>query len=128
MKIVEVPGEFNLFVCDLFETTDLLLAQWVDKRLNPRVRRIVRHLAIELDHANAKAVITSIHREKTTDSGVHAAWRAVDLRETTKRLLSQRIRDEINHWFPYDEHRPHLDTIPRLDHGDGPHFHVQVRS
>lgn len=125
--ICAVPDERNLYVVDAYEPTDTLLSQWADERLDERVKRLVRHLAVELEFNGYEAVVTSIWRRRTTDSGIHQSWRAVDLRETSPRVLSTALASRINDWFPYDLNRSHLNTIPPLDHGDGPHFHIQVR-
>ena len=132
--ICQVPDERNLYVVDAYAPTDTLLSQWADERLDERVKRLVRHLAVELEFSGYEAVITSIWRKrkfdkdgKPLDSGIHEAWRGVDLRETTPRSLSTALVDRMNIWFPYDLARPRMLTIPPLDHGDGPHFHLQVK-
>jgi hypothetical protein len=41
---------------------------------------------------------------------------------------SERLRQMTNQEFIYDPQRPALLTIPPLDHGTAPHFHLQVRA
>jgi len=113
-----LENEFNLFV-----KADSLASEWEDKRLNPRAKRIARHLAVELAFFYAPCVITSIYRDDNPKS-VHFWWGGVDLRLSVADDVGNAIRSRLNTWFPYRTEGK--ETIPPLRHGTAPHFHIQV--
>jgi len=112
-----IDDEYNLYV-----KYPELIDEWNSGEIDGRVKRIVRHLAVELGHLGKPAVITSLLRN---NSGVHAAGRAADVRLSVTMDEGNQIRKNMNKWFPY--RRLHYQTIPRLDHGTASHFHAQVR-
>lgn len=78
--------------------------------------------------------MTSIHDGRDVPgtslySGIHAAGRAIDCRSNTlKPYEAEEIRRQINRRFPYGLTGKGKmgETIPPLDHGTAPHFHIQV--
>ena len=67
-------------------------------------------------------VITSVYRK---DGGTHHAFRAIDI-AMLENGKSEELRKIMNKKFMYDPDRPHKETVPALDHGTAPHFHIQV--
>jgi hypothetical protein len=78
-------------------------------------------------------VITRIYEPKDDKSthhrqGARGPYRFVDcaLLETPDMQEQERIRTGLNIIFPYDC-TGLIQTIPPLDHGTAPHYHMQVR-
>ena len=117
MFVHRIDNEYNLYV-----KYPELIDEWESGEIDGRVKRVVRHLAVELGHLGKPAVITSLLRD---NSGVHAAGRAADVRLSVTPKQGNKIRDDINKWLPY--RRLHFRTVPPLNHGTAPHFHLQVR-
>ena len=117
MFVTRIEDEYNLYV-----KYPELIDEWNSGQIDGRVKRVVRHLAVELGYLGKPAVITSLLRD---NSGVHRAGRAADVRLSVTLEQGNKIRAEINKWLPY--RRLHFQTIPRLNHGTAPHFHLQVR-
>lgn len=76
--------------------------------------------------------VTSIIRPQTTDSGVHAAGRGIDVSiQGIPRSLLLPLQEYINNTFPYDHERPLMQTCV-LHVGGGyakdqaEHLHFQV--
>lgn len=108
-------------------------AEWNDPRLSPMVRAIVTEAA---DHALERYewefTLTSIQRSDEEDqalggSGVHVAWRAVDVRTRDRHIwMAERVGEWINERWRYDSRRPRLQCCVYKPHGTGRHLHVQV--
>ncbi len=127
--MLEIDGDLNLFA----KTAEVVL-DWNSRKLDPRVKTRTIVLAQYLAFVGSPCVITSIHHDRaivgaTGYSAVHAAWRAVDVRcSTLEAADAEAIREKMNRRFIYGlggDGKPR-DTIPPLDHGTAPHFHVQV--
>lgn len=113
----------------------LLMEQWLSGNLHPGTVVVVLYAARFFFLLTGRpAVITSIYRKKTTDSGVHENWCAVDLRCTD---MSEEQRESwgwaIKHAFPYDySSSPTAETalIHEVRGEDGKsrglHLHVQT--
>ena len=115
-----VPGEFNLFA-----KYPALVDEWIDRRLDSRCKKIARHLAVELFDLDCPAVLTDIFRPEAPRS-VHHYGRGIDLRITCSMKLAEVIREKFNRWFPYG--KGNMQTIPELDHGSAPQFHIQQKA
>lgn len=75
--------------------------------------------------------ITSIYRPKTTDSGIHSEYRAVDLAifEKSGQEGTYRMARFINSIWTYDYTRPNMQVAnTTLYHGTAPHLHLQTHS
>lgn len=123
---------------NLFAKTADIPPQWERlQKKNPRLSAIVADFAINfMKPRGYPAVITSIHRPDA--GGVHALWRAVDVRST---LMpnddAEEIRVAFNEKYPYGMKGDGTpgETIPPLDHKaaqtttavSAPHFHIQNR-
>lgn len=77
-------------------------------------------------------LVTSIFRTPFEDkqlkgSGVHSAWRALDIRtlDVPAEKVTQ-LTDEVNKTFQYDPNRTHLPVAYSKMHGNAPHLHIQV--
>ncbi len=100
-------------------------------KLHPRLLAVLLALAtwMWLNYRRG-IIITSIWRKKTTDSGVHEAWRGVDIRTSDwPGDAAEKAVEWLNSTFSYDPSRPTLQTA--LHHegtGDysGIHLHLQV--
>lgn len=114
-----IEGEFNLAV-----KRPELIDEWESARLDPRVRAIARHLAVDLHELGAEAVITEIFRDDRRS--VHRYGRGIDIRLSVPMSEGEKLREKYNRWFPYGKGR--IETIPPLDHGNSPHFHAQVKA
>jgi hypothetical protein len=79
-----------------------LKAEWESGSLKPSIVVVILFAAYK--HwlmTGQPAVITSLYRPKTTDSGVHEAWQAGDLRTTHLSAAQKREwLDAINAAFP----------------------------
>lgn len=125
LDLTPIDGEFNMWAKEA-----RIAQEWADPRLDLRVKVIVRCMAYWLDIEGYRCILTEVFR---ADGGIHAAWRAVDVRSTHIPLeLAQEIRSKVNHMFPY--RNGYFDTIPPLNHAGNAsrstadHFHVQVRA
>ena len=102
-----------------------------DDRLDCRIRTIIFALAGFVEFTFGKDItITSVWRPHTTDSGVHEAWRAVDVRsiyftdDEIKAILAF-----LNSFF-YGKSSAGQDLQTAICHdvGQGIHIHAQVSS
>lgn len=105
-----------------------------------------QHLHTEYDKLNAKLrdichvadtlavflfeeqlLVTSIWRKKTTDSGLHELYRAIDFRCLQPMERTYRLIDLLNEIYIYDPARPTMKVAhPNPYHGTAPHIHLQV--
>lgn len=130
-----MAGNFIDRDLNLYAKEESLVAEWNSPLLHPRAKKIAIVLAQYLYLKGYPCVITSIHDGRDTPgtalySPIHAAGRAIDIRCTTlKRYEAEDIRQQINRRFPYGltGKGKQGETIPPLDHGTAPHFHIQVR-
>ncbi len=73
-------------------------------------------------------IITSIFRPKTTDSGIHSMFRAVDFAifKDSGEEGTLRMAEIINAIYKYDYQRPAMQVAnTTLYHGTAPHLHIQ---
>jgi len=96
-------------------------ADWIaiqDK--NPLIVKIVEKYASYWE----ETVITSIHRKKTTDSGVHEDWRGIDIRANDKphNCVIETV-SEMNSYFQRKDGK-----LVAIAHGDGANFHVHIQT
>ena len=117
---------------NLYAKEESLVEEFNSKRLHPRVRKIAIVAAQYLYWLGYPGVVTSIHAGRTDGSlksAIHAAWRAIDMRSNTmKSHEAEEVRQKLNKRFKYGvggDGRSR-DTVPPLNHGTGPHFHLQV--
>lgn len=108
--------------------------EWNDSRLNPLLKRIVS------ESANASTglgwvgdfMLTSIYRTPEEDkayggTGVHTAWRAVDVRTSGQSAAAiAAVTKFANDKWIYDPARPKLEVCDSSPHGTGPHLHFQT--
>jgi hypothetical protein len=112
-----VTGEFNMFGKTRVEADEF-------HRIVPELKRLARHFAVEMSYLNALAVITDVFRNDP--KSVHSVGRGIDFRISCSMRDAERVREWFNRVFPYGKGT--IQTIPPLDHGTAPHFHLQVRA
>lgn len=98
----------------------------LDKRLYP-ILGLMQSIA--WDQFKDLLVVTRILQttdDKTTHYNQKKPYRFIDIAILESGLVtSERLRGIINTRYPYGI--VGFDTIPPLEHGTSPHFHVQVR-
>ena len=78
---------------------------------------------------NEQLNVTSIFRKKTTDSGIHEQFRAIDFKLLSKPEYTYRLIELINQIYTYDPKRPNLKVAHENPyHGTGAHLHIQTHS
>lgn len=97
-------SEYLEFKDDDPEEEKLLKGQWESGNLHPGIVVVILYAArLHYLITGKKAVITSLYREKTTDSGVHEDWRAGDLRTWYLDDIQKTMWEaDINTAFPYE--------------------------
>lgn len=76
---------------------------------------------------NETLVTTSIFRKKTSDSGIHEAFRAIDFKPLSKPEYTYKLIEMINQIWAYDPKRPNLKVAhDNPFHGTGAHIHLQA--
>lgn len=108
-------------------------AEWENGPLHPLLRVVFGEMA---DYTVLRwqwmPFVTCIYRTKAEDdelegTGVHSAWRALDVR--TKDVDRDAVEDAVEHlnaeWV-YDPRRLRLSVAYAKPHGSGPHLHLQV--
>jgi hypothetical protein len=122
--IVAIDEDLNLYAKD-----EALVAEFNSKKLHPRVRKIAIVAAQYLYLRGYPGVVTSIRAGRVDGeltSPIHAAWRAIDMRSNTMQPHeAEDVRKALNKRFRYDDNR---ETVPPLNHGTAPHFHLQVKA
>ncbi|MBM3328205.1 MAG: hypothetical protein FJY67_01870 [Calditrichaeota bacterium] len=110
--------------------TDEVAGEWRDGRLSLRLRAVVRFVDSWVkEQCGFDIVLTSIFRPQTTDSGVHATWRGVDIRTRDwPEGVAETLAREVNQIFRYDVSRPQMKTALVHDVGQGTHLHLQVKA
>lgn len=112
-----------------------LESEWTDPRLWLMVKQMVEQAAAyALAQYGWEFTITSIHRTPEEDaaldaSGVHVAWRAIDVR--TRDVPEAQVKDVgrwINERYWYDPKRLALQCAVWKPHGSGPHLHLQCHA
>ncbi len=115
------------------ENKKRLEKEWKDPKLAKAVKDMVENVA---KYAKKKwkwqFVITSIFRTPEEDaalqaSGIHGAWRAVDVRTMDQK--EEAINDVANYAntkWQYDPQRPSMNVCFKEVHGNGVHAHFQV--
>ena len=107
--------------------------EWNDPQLAPWVRHIVEDCAKYAKKKwNWDFLITSIYRTPEEDaalkaSGIHAAWRAADVRTMDqKKEAVDDVTKYANTKWKYDPQRPKMIICFSEPHGSGVHAHFQV--
>jgi len=99
------------------------------QRLHPKAREVA-HIASMLANILFKErflTTTSIYRKKTTDSGIHEGYRAIDFKPMTNIADTYRLIEMVNSLFFYDPDRPNIKVAHTNPyHGTAPHIHIQV--
>jgi hypothetical protein len=115
------------------ESKTRLEKEWKDSQLTKMVKDIVEDVA---KYAKKKwkweFLITSIFRTPAEDaalhaSGIHSAWRAVDVRTLDQK--EEAVNDVANYTntkWKYDPQRPVMKVCFKEPHGNGVHAHFQV--
>ena len=110
-------------------------AEWQDKRLDPLLKIIVTEVAAYARKRwKWEFTVTSIYRTPQEDaalkaSGIHSAWRAVDVRTRARSATAVAdISRYANDKWIYDPRRPLLNVCFAEPHGTGPHAHFQVHA
>lgn len=106
--------------------------EWISDQIDQKVKLIVLQAAIFAAATYQWAFhITSIYRSPAEDralggSGVHTAWRAVDVRTKDQAPASVSVvAAYVNGLWLYDPMRPHFVVCYTAEHGSGPHAHFQ---
>ncbi len=97
------------------------------QRLHPKCQQIA-YVASFLAKTlfNETLICTSIYRKKTSDSGIHEAFRAIDFKPLKNITDTYRLLEIINSIFTYDPLRPDKKCAhPNPFHGTAPHIHLQ---
>lgn len=115
------------------ESETRLEKEWDDPQLSRNVKDIVEDVA---KYAKKKwkwdFLITSIYRTPEEDaalhaSGIHSAWRAVDVRTLDQQEEAiNDVADYTNTKWKYDPERPAMKVCFKEPHGSGVHAHFQV--
>lgn len=72
---------------------------------------------------------TSIFRRRTTDSGIHEQYRAIDFAPLHDITDTYRLITILNAIYTYDPLRLNMSVVhPNPYHGTAPHIHVQVHA
>ena len=103
-----------------------LRKQWESGNLDPRLESMVMicEALWSRDMPPRAVVVTSIQRPKTTDSGVHADWRGVDIRtRDIPNSMVDEAAQKINRTFVYGGG---FNAALVHDVGYGIHLHLQV--
>lgn len=98
------------------------------QRLHPKAKEVA-YVASFLAKAvfNETLITTSIFRKKTSDSGIHEAFRAIDFKPMSHITYTYRLIAMLNAIYTYDEDRPDKKVAHTNPfHGTAPHLHIQV--
>jgi len=113
--------------------TERIAEEWLKGRLNKLTRLVVLDGArFASEFLGWTFILTCIWRSDDEDkalggTGVHAAWRAVDVR-TKNRPASdmEQLVAYLNGRYVYDPARPSKPIAYAREHGTGPHMHIQT--
>ena len=100
--------------------------------IRPKLGMIFYDFVYQLEALGIEEVtITSIIRPAMSDSGIHQACRAIDIRaDFSYDNIGSVVMDYINNKYPYDLNRPNMKTViyhETDDYNDAAmHYHVQV--
>jgi len=98
------------------------------QRLHPKCKQVA-YVASTLSKLLFDELLytTSVFRKKTTDSGIHESFRAIDFKPLTSIANTYRVIEIINEIYTYDPSRPDL-TVAHQNpfHGTACHIHLQV--
>lgn len=113
----------------VFFKTDTEYEQWLQLPVHnkPMYKLAFEYCTIHYKMFAKAAVITSIYRPKTDDSGVHALWRAVDFRTHHLDLGEKKwLERYFKQHYVYDDDRPDITVL--LIHGKdlNEHAHLQI--
>lgn len=98
------------------------------QRLHPKAREVASVAAFLSKTLFGELLITtSIFRKKTTDSGIHEQWRAIDFKPLSEVAFTYKLIEMLNHIFVYDPTRLEMKVVhPNPYHGTACHIHIQV--
>lgn len=107
--------------------------EWLSDNVNGRLRLVIEDARVFCARLGwDPLVITCVWRsakeeKELSSSGVHHAWRAVDIRtrDVDIRLVEDLERYLESRWS-YDPTRPKKVLCYSALHGTGPHLHIQV--
>lgn len=97
------------------------------QRLSPNTK-LVAFVASFLSKTlfNETLMVTSIYRKKTSDSGIHEGYRAIDFKPLKDISNTYRLIEMLNQIFTYDPLRTQIKVAhPNPYHGTAPHIHLQ---
>lgn len=107
-------------------------SEWDSMLLHPYARIITLELCILGMQRGWFPLLTCIYRTYKEDvelggSGLHLAWRAVDVRthDQDPAVVSE-VCGVLNRRWVYDPDRPALNVALNRPHGTGPHVHIQA--
>ena len=112
--------------------SDRIRSEWKSPSLTSIVKQITKEAA---HYARSKwnwdFYLTSIHRSPEEDtalggSGIHVAWRAVDVRSSTTTEAIKDVMDHINARWQYDPKRPTIKICVSATQGTSPDMHFQA--
>lgn len=97
-------------------------------QLHPKLYEIIEYMDVQAALYDDFLVCTSIYRSDSSTHSNPKPYRFIDfaILERGGESGSETIRGLVNKTFQYDPNRPGMETIPKLDHGTGAHFHIQV--
>lgn len=100
------------------------------QRLDPKTRLVAEVASIlAFLLCKQKLSTTSIFRKKTTDSGIHQCYRAIDFAPLATIQETYWLIDRINQLFIYDPARPTFKVAAENPyHGTNVHIHLQTHA
>ena len=111
--------------------SDRVQAEWKSPKLSITTRLIVEDAARIAKSLGWEMLLTCIYRTQTEDeslggSGIHVAWRAVDVRTRDVKLEKiDKVVALVNNKWEYDPKRPTMTVAYAKPHGSGLHIHFQ---
>ena len=108
--------------------------QFASGKLNPLLVGILYRAAQFAADIGWTLLLTEVWRSAEADgklggSGIHPAWRAVDIRtRDVPGLHVESVVKWINSRWQYDPLRPWMKVAYHKPHGTGPHIHLQVHA
>ena len=100
------------------------------QRLHPKCKEVAYIASILCKTIfNEQLNVTSIFRKKTSDSGIHESYRAIDFKPLSQEEYTYRLIEMINQLYIYDPKRPNLKVAADNPfHGTAQHIHIQVHN
>lgn len=106
--------------------------EWASDKVHHLLRLVFADAVVFMARLPWEPLITDVYRtlaeEKAQQSsGVHHAWRAVDVRtRDIDPKLVEDVRRYLEGRWAYDPMRPAKILCYTAEHGSGPHMHIQV--